>query len=527
MKSLLLIAALLGPADSQQAMLTLSGASCVEDLSEDEVQRYQVLHEHPLDLNLAGESRLRASGLFSAFQLASLLEYRNESGDILSFAELGLIDGFSPEYAEALAFFVSLRSSSPPGGRQRLDFRNELTVKASARLTGEMAYGVRYEAALGERAELRWTSRTTYSEPQFGLGTISAAYYGRGSLGKVVAGNFNARFGQGLVMWSGFSMSGYGSAASFCRKAGGLSVTGAAGAELFGIGADWRIGAYRFSAALTPDSKGTVVNISRDWRRISAGVTAGLEAASVDWRLAFPGGSFFGEAACSYRGQVSAIAGTQWIPQYGFKLSLLARWHGIQARQYSGIALGADTPSWLVSADSGLRRDKKSWQHRLLCVYRPSFSFGAFLLEPSLRLSGRLRPSDKSPLRCDVRPEVKARLGDMILELRYNALWCKNFAWLSYLGGGFDGEKFDVRLRGGVFKIDNWDDRIYAYEHDAPGSFNVPAYYGRGWNASLYLAWHINKAHSIWLRASMTAYPWNHESKEGKNELKLQYRLNL
>ena len=32
---------------------------------------------------------------------------------------------------------------------------------------------------------------------------------------------------------------------------------------------------------------------------------------------------------------------------------------------------------------------------------------------------------------------------------------------------------------------DNWNDRIYCYERDAPGSFNIPAYYGRGWAASL------------------------------------------
>ena len=42
-----------------------------------------------------------------------------------------------------------------------------------------------------------------------------------------------------------------------------------------------------------------------------------------------------------------------------------------------------------------------------------------------------------------------------------------------------------VYLRGTLFFIDEWDDRIYAYERDAPGSFNVPAYYGRGYSLSL------------------------------------------
>ncbi len=527
MKSLLLIAALLGPADFHQAMLALSGATCVEDLSSDEVLRYQAFSESPLDINLAGESRLRASGLFSAFQLASLLEYRRESGDILSFAELGLIDGFSPESAEALSFFVSLRSSAPPGSRRRLDFHNTLTLKASGRKTGELAYGLRYEATAGEAAELRWTSRTTYSDPEPALGTVSAAYYGRRALGKVVVGNFSTRFGQGLVAWSGFSMSGYSSAESFSRKASGLGVTGAAGAEHLGIGTDWALGPYRLSAACDVGMEGSVLNLSRNWKRLSAGVTAGMRAASVDWRLSFRDGSFFGEAAVSYRGLPSAVAGLQWVPRYGRKLSLLARWYELDAKQYSGVAAGFDSPSLLLSADSGIRRDKLSWQHKLLCILRPTLAIGAFSLKPSVRVSARLRPSDKSPLRCDLRPELKASIGGYSLECRYNALWCRGFGSLAYMGGGYDGEKLDVRLRGGVFRIDNWDDRIYVYEHDAPGSFNVPAYYGKGWNASLYLAWHINKAHSLWLRASVISYPWNTEPKDGRGELKLQYRLSL
>ncbi len=527
MKSLLLIAALLGPADCQQAMLALSGASSMEELSADEVLRYQALSEHPLDINIAGESHLRSSGLFSAFQLASLLEYRRESGDILSFAELGLIDGFSPQTAEALSFFVSLHSSAPPGRRRRLDLHNTLTIKASGRQTGEMAYGLRYEASAGETAELRWTSRTTYSEPEPSLGTVSAAYYGRRALGKVVVGNYSARFGQGLVAWSGFSLSGYSSAESFSRKAGGLGVTGAAEAELLGIASDWHLGDYRLSAAFDAGMKGSVLNLSRDWKRLSAGVTAGMQAASVDWRVSFRDGSFFGETAISYKGLPSAVAGVQWIPVYGRKFSLLARWYEPGTKQYGGLAAGFDSPSVLLCADSGIRRDKLCWQHKLLCIVRPKLDLGTLSLAPSVRLSARLRPSDKSPLRCDLRPEAKASLGNYSLECRYNALWCRGFAWLAYIGGGYDGEILDVRLRGGLFKIDNWDDRIYAYEHDAPGSFNVPAYYGRGWNASLYLAWHINKAHSLWLRASVVSYPWNTEPKDGRSELKLQYRLNL
>ncbi len=527
MKSLLLLLALLGPG-FDEAVLTVSGASCTEELSEDELQRYQTLALHPLDINAAGESRLRSSGLFSPYQIASLLDYRRESGDILSVRELGLVDGFSPALAEALALFVSLKTSSPPGQRRSADFHNTLNLRASSRTGQQYAGSVRYEASLGETAELRWTSRSTYSDPEFGPGTISAAYYGRRSLGKVVAGNFNARFGQGLVSWSGFSLSGYSSAASFYRNPSGISVTGAAGAELFGAGADWNLGRYTLSAAYDVLGQGGMLNLSRLGRHSTLGLTATMQAGSFDWRISLPQTSLFGEAACSYDGAVSAVAGALWIPEYGRKFTFLARWFDRSSAKYSGVALGMDTPSCVLTADMSVRRDKSQMQHRLLLLLRRESSVDSLLLlKPSLRLNARLRPSDAHPLRAEVRAELSSQRSGWRLSGRADALWCKAFAWLGYLECGYDSGSLKLYLRGGLFAIDNWDDRIYVYERDAPGSFNVPAYYGRGWNASLYAGWHINRTHSLWLRAESVAYPWNKTAKDGRSQLSLQYRWRL
>ncbi|MBQ6245084.1 MAG: hypothetical protein IJK55_10290, partial [Bacteroidales bacterium] len=109
MKTLLLLwLALSGPLGFQQAVLVLSGASCAEELSEDEMARYQSLAAHPVDLNAAGRSRLLATGLLSPYQVASLLDYRERSGAVLSWTELGLVDGFGAELAAALQEFCTL-----------------------------------------------------------------------------------------------------------------------------------------------------------------------------------------------------------------------------------------------------------------------------------------------------------------------------------------------------------------------------------------------------------------------------------
>ena len=62
-------------------------------------------------------------------------------------------------------------------------------------------------------------------------------------------------------------------------------------------------------------------------------------------------------------------------------------------------------------------------------------------------------------------------------------------------------------MRATVFGIDSWADRIYVYERDVPGSFSVPAYYGRGYALSLYAGWKELK-----LRLSTTRYPGSDKS---------------
>ena len=178
MKTFLLLLALVGPWGFQEALLYLSGASCVEELSEDEVARYQSLAARPVDLNTAGRSRLLASGLLTPFQVASLLDYRQRTGVVLSWTELGLVDGFSEELCRALQVFCTLGAvaGEAPGRREETRVRESVVVRggvaaglgsASGSASGSAGSaaglvfgrpaavgGLKYEAAFGERAAL-------------------------------------------------------------------------------------------------------------------------------------------------------------------------------------------------------------------------------------------------------------------------------------------------------------------------------------------------------------------------------------
>ena len=93
-------------------------------------------------------------------------------------------------------------------------------------------------------------------------------------------------------------------------------------------------------------------------------------------------------------------------------------------------------------------------------------------------------------------------------QMRVNGLYNKSLGLLGYLEGGWKPDRMAVYFRAGIFRIDSWQDRIYAYERDAPGNFNVPAYYGRGCWGAVTFALKVSRRFKAYLRMSTIQYPW-------------------
>jgi hypothetical protein len=95
---------------------------------------------------------------------------------------------------------------------------------------------------------------------------------------------------------------------------------------------------------------------------------------------------------------------------------------------------------------------------------------------------------------------------------------------LGYIEGGYIPGCISAYLRLGLFMVDDWDDRIYVYERDAPGNFNVPAFYGRGLWTSAYLSSKPKQWLKLYLRASYISYVFMplETRKPGRAELKFQ-----
>ena len=649
----------------EDAVLLLCGAGTLEELSEDEWERYRHLADHPLDLNACTRSAMLSSGLFSPFQAASLLDRRMRDGDILSYTELGYTDGFTPELARALSHFVVLRSRNPPGKPSVPQLHASLLLRTSCSgsssvpaaraalqtaaahstsganstasgknpsaatssfasgkndpFSGSAAFGIKTAISLEGRLDAFWSARKSYSDRTFGPGTISLAIYGKSIPGRILLGDYSARFGQGLLLWSGFSIAGFSSVQSFRRNASGLSASSSFTRTLHGIGLDLALGRSTISAVWSTPVQSTnprllALNYNHIFRTSSTGATlladpGRLYAASIDFRAGLPRLSLSGEfalellpapasaalapapasvaasaavpslaapavAASASVAPVSAASATPqpdspaaifvpagllsavWTPSYGNRLAVLARyypqnWSQLAASPPSAFSTAKDefgsaflfqSARYTLSLDLARRLSEANWQYRLLASANLPFRLGlpgrtqrkvnsstGIDGTISVRSLSRFRPSQSLPFRQDLRCDLKLELNRLKLNTRCNLLWCRNFAMLGYIEPGFSDQFFSLWFRLTGYSVPSWDDRISTWERDIPGSFTVPARYGKGLALSCTSSLTIQRKrlrYRLNARLSYDVYS-RKETLTRKPELKLQYRMDF
>lgn len=544
------------------AILALTGASAIEELDESEYERLSALKDRPVPINLAPPRELLSSGLFTRFQAASIADYRSRDGDILSLTELGLIDGFSPELAKALSPFIDLTpsASAVSGPRQS---KHEAITRLSAK-NGSPGYDAKYRFTGKSGLTLSLTARKSAAASKDSVLKISpdtwsfcAEERSRSGRGKILIGDFNARFGQGLALWSGFSMSGFGGSASFDRHPSYLSPSWSLSpaGPVRGIGGDYILGRWQLSSALIfnglrsrmESGKSSIepvaaLNLSRLGSRselgatllLSTGANSGqISRAKVSADLRWTPGKtgFFGEFAWDMiHNAPGAVAGMIWSPAWQKKVSLAARHYGSgfdssltggirsgsKCSDESGIALGLTLPRLEMSADFARYPKRETTLTRIIC--RIPLEFSHFSLTP--RTSFRWQ---NAQLRQEYRLDSRLTISDWTVSGRADLVHCEKTSWHGSFEAGYKSGNASLYLRSGIFKADLWADRIYVYQRDLPGCFNVPALYGRGFIHSLDASLK-RKRHSFALHASLTRYVGD---KAPRSEFKIQYSLKL
>ncbi len=558
------------------------GVTDEEDLNPYDVERLEDLMAHPLEINLSGASALEESGLFTPYQTASLKDYRSRHGDICSYFELAAVDGFTPGFVAKLKPFISLEGGRLAGLQSRKRIHNELSLRTSVKPSAPVTYGLKYRLEAGGfmtgGIAVSRTASASGLTPDTHSGHL-AFRFKKG--GKILIGDFNARFGQGLALWNGMSFSGLTSSSTFMKRPSGISPSSSfTGSFAFrGIAGDFYAGRTKISLLTSVDltEKGIsalpAVNLTHFFRSGQIAMTHYADFAftsgttripdmktSADAAFCIKGTDIFAEVSYDWvTSSTAALSGTSFNINEDMRMSAMLRYYPSlysSARSSAARSTTKCTNEYALSlaADfsagghiklngsegfgSSVRRhlgkasidcayfpapksedSPKSLQTKIQAEWTSMLS-GACRL--SLRISERMRTWGE-PFRTDIRTDFSFLSEHFTANVRLNAVHCRETALLGYAEGGYRSGILSSYLRLGLFRVDNWDDRIYAYERDAPGSFNVPAYYGRGIWAALTVNWRFIRWGRMYIRGAMTSYPFMAEKKPGRAELKFQF----
>lgn len=486
--------------DVLRAALYLGGASTEEELDATLVDRLENLRGRPIRVNKPSR---RARELLSAYQLASLEDYRRSHGDVLSWEELALVDGFNKEAVAALKPFLSLDSEALPGAVDTLSRqKRQLLLRVTEKNFGAKykSSGDRYQAGAAWRGE----DGTFHADIQLGHH-------------RLLLGDYNARFGQGAAHWSGFSMESLSTPDAFIRRSTGLRPAWSFSHDGLHRGGAWEYARGAFQGALFADAAGTMgLHAEGLWRTFQGGFTAMLEKSgpcfSLDGRWNWKGLDLAGELAWKNQSLGGKLA-SSWKPSDAWRLALQtrilpSRFTGKKNGEY-GLALGAS-----FDTDKRISLSGKTGFGSSVQVFSASFTADAALLpkpadgEPgrfqfrsclqakwqasplwalAFRFTERYR--NYEPARHDIRLDLIFGHGPWSATARSEFVLCRQPGFLTYLEGGYKGENLYGYLRVTGFAISHWDARIYCYERDAPGSFSVPAYNGQGAAASIVGSW--------------------------------------
>ncbi len=531
------------PDDFRRAVLFLTGASELESVGEYELERFEDLAEAPLPLNLASRMRLESSGLLSDYQVASLLAYREESGDILSFSELAAVDGFGKEMAEALSVFVSLSSSALPG---QSSLRK---MPASSRIEAGSSYKATFPDEPGGAPESAWNWWSRCKVESSGRYDVAVSLRRDYDAGDMLpsSGTFSVSYcGRGA--WSGLSP----------------SQSLSSGASHSGIAAEFsrrRYGGYVFVSMPYlkrnllggKDADNTLlpgVSLYRRFRdgRVSftsfcpvpcdgGALNCALPLISADMRFCLRGREVFAEVAYDVSsGTPAAVAGCVFPLSDRWKYAVTGLYMpDSYNREFASPARSFSSGSGEYGGAAGLYFDRIEFTSAYAVNDRTGVrQLKSYLLLPwqisrcgtlSSRLTARWRSGD-DPSRLDLRLDYRYSGSFRQAAVRADVLKCKGVSCLAYAETGYVGTAVAAYLRATVFRVDNWDDRIYSYERDATGCFNVPAYYGRGYSAAFVLRVRLPRM-KLYLRCSYTDYPWRCPGQESSRPSRFEARVLL
>lgn len=542
--------------------------------------------QNPINLNQTTANELSRLHFLSDEQIDAILlyQYLHPFQDIY---ELQLIHCLKDYEIRDLMFFVYVGEANE---QKNMYFRevfhyakHEITLRTDARniedfegdpMYGKLRYRFNYQNRVMAGVTIGRTPGATWENIDYG-GFIELR--DMGPMKRIVAGNYQAHYGYGLVIGSPFKRGKTAYIQSTATTDEGLKKFGSVGDSynyFHGVGATAKVSSWADVSAFYSLREGKEewnhvvgVNATGRWNRLKVGITAvenihqptkknSLEEKELVSTQAVMGVNarwnqgkvdIWGELATSQGNQwgIGGIAGIRYTPMSDINLLAIYRYYSPYFDNIYANALC----SWTRMRDEhggyfGVEYNRlKNWQLSAFGdVWKSGFETMAqadFIPQKDYRMHTRFRvkrkdEKDTYSLRWNMvykfgQWKMKTQADGNLVQTN-NAL---TYGWsiLQDVEYRFSQVPIVLQLRAQAFDAQEWNNRVYIYENDVLYAYAIPFVYGLGGRFWLNARYKINDIFSLYLRVSETIYQnaWaiEHDKKSTRTDVHALLRIKL
>ena len=577
-----------------------------EILQEDVQEQLMNIAANPINLNHTNADELAELMFLSDEQIDAILMYQYEHG-FKEIYELQLIDCLKDYDIRNLLPFVRVDSLGVQevrsSGGEKMYFRevfhyakHEMTLRMDARniedFEGDPMYGkLRYRFNYQNRVQVGVTAMMAAGDGRLAMG--DRWDYGGyiqlkdiGPMKTVVAGNYQASFGYGLVVGSPFKRGKSAYIQSTATTDEGLKKYSSVGDSynyFHGVGATARVSSRTDVSAFYSLRKGKEeawnhvvgVNATGRWNRLKVGITAvetieatnssqfrersqasyslevkrrdvsGVMGVNARWNMGKV--DIWGEVATSHGNTwgVSVITGVRYRPISDLNLLAIYRYYSPEFDNVYANSLC----SWSRMKDEhggylGLEYNRlRNWQLSAFGdVWKTGFETMAqadFIPQKNYRMYTRFRvkrkdEKDTYSLRWNMVYEfgqwkMKTQADGNMVQAK--GAWTYGWSVLQDVEYRFSEVPIVLQFRAQAFDAREWNNRVYIYENDVLYAYAIPFVYGLGGRFWLNARYKINDMFSVYLRVSETIYQdaWavEHDKKSTRTDVHALLRVKL
>ena len=520
---------------------------------DDVAEQLMEIAENPIDLNRTNAEELSQLCWLTDEQIDDILLYQYQHA-FVSVYDLQLIHSLKDYDIRNLLPFVEVKGDRLEVKGKDMYFRevfhygkHEVTLRADARniedyendpMYGKLRYRFDYQKKVQAGLTICRPTGGAWEQMQYGA---YVQLQDIGCIKNLSAGNFQANFGQGLVIGSPFKMGKSRWMSSGMNAQEGVRKFTSVGDDyqaFHGIGTTLRLGWAEVSAMYSIDQQKDIawhhlvgVNATGKWKKLKVGVTAieNLYSDSTDAQSVVGVNARYNWGRVDLWGEVAATQGKRWgwggIVGMNFTpisdVNLLALYRYYSPNFDNPYAYAFSEKSRLNDENGFyLGVDVRTFAKWRLAAYVDAFREGYdvmaqadFIPNKTYDMNWRLRArrqvgKDTYALRY----RLVYRMQDWVFRTQADANMVKTDGW-NYGVSVLQDVEYHVptlpivlQMRAQAFDAREWNNRIYAYENDVLYAYSIPNVYGLGGRFWLNARYKINDTFSLYLRVSETIY---------------------